>query len=139
MSDIITCNCIAIRQASNNLTRLYNGYLSEIDLKITQYSTLKNINYLRKTTVNELSNNLKLERSTVLRNLDKLKKMNLIVYEKNNIDKLKTIFLSANGEEKLNEANVIWERTQQKFLNAFGLNNQNQFNLIISKINKLNF
>ena len=134
-----SCMCISIRKAANHISKVYDHELSVLDIKITQYSTLKNIQALGNPSVNELSKKLDLERTTVLRNLDKLKKMDLISYKKNDVYKVKVISLTVNGRKKLNDAKVIWEKTQQKFLNAFGLNNKNQFDLLINKISKLNF
>ena len=135
----IPCICISIRKAANNISKLYDRELSVLHIKITQYSVLKNIQALGSPSVNELSKTLDLERTTVLRNLDKLKKMDLISYKKNDVYKVKVISLTVNGKKKLNEAKVIWEKTQQKFLNAFGLNNKNQFDSFMNKISKLNF
>ena len=133
------CICISIRKAANNISKLYDRELSVLHIKITQYSVLKNIQALGNPSVNELSKILDLERTTVLRNLDKLKKMDLISYKKNDVYKVKVISLTVNGKKKLNEAKVIWEKTQQNFLNAFGLNNKNQFDSFMNKISKLNF
>ena len=138
MNDIY-CMCISIRKAANHISKVYDHELSVLDIKITQYSALKNIQALGNPSVNELSKKLDLERTTVLRNLDKLRKMDLISYKKNDLYKVKVISLTVNGRKKLNDAKVIWEKTQQKFLNAFGLNNKNQFDLLINKISKLNF
>ena len=138
MNDI-SCICISLRKAANHISKLYDHELSALDIKITQYSTLKNIQDLGNPTVHELSRKLDLERTTVLRNLDKLKKIDLISYKKNDVNKIKVICLTVNGTKKLNDAEVIWEKSQQKFLNAFGLNNKNQFDLFLNKISKLNF
>ena len=138
MNDI-SCMCISIRKAANHISKVYDHELSVLDIKITQYSALKNIQALGNPSVNELSKTLDLERTTVLRNLDKLKKMDLISYKKDDVYKVKVISLTVNGKKKLNEAKVIWEKTQQKFLNAFGLNNKNQFDSFMNKISKLNF
>ena len=135
----IPCICISIRKAANNISKLYDRELSVLHIKITQYSALKNIQALGNPSVNELSKTLDLERTTVLRNLDKLKKMDLISYKKNDVYKVKVISLTVNGRKKLNDAKVIWEKTQQNFLNAFGLNNKNQFDTLMNKISKLNF
>ena len=135
----IPCICISIRKAANNISKLYDRELSVLHIKITQYSVLKNIQTLGNPSVNELSKTLDLERTTVLRNLEKLKKMDLISYKKNDVYKVKVISLTVNGKKKLNEAKVIWEKTQQKFLNTFGLNNKNQFDSFMNKISKLNF
>ena len=134
-----SCMCISIRKTANHISKVYDHELSVLDIKITQYSALKNIQALGNPSVNELSKKLDLERTTVLRNLDKLKKMDLISYKKNDVYKVKVISLTVNGRKKLNDAKVIWEKTQQKFLNAFGLNNKNQFDLLMNKISKLNF
>ena len=134
-----SCMCISIRKAANHISKLYDHELSVLDIKITQYSALKNIQALGNPSVNELSKKLDLERTTVLRNLDKLKKMDLISYKKNDVYKVKVISLTVNGRKKLNDAKVIWEKTQQKFLNAFGLSNKNQFDSLMNKISKLNF
>ena len=131
--------CISLRKAANNISKLYDSELSVLDIKITQYSTLKNIQVLDNPSVNELSKKLDLERTTVLRNLNKLKNMDLISYKKNDVYKVKVISLTVNGRKKLYEAKIIWEKTQQKFLNAFGLDNHSQFDLFIKKISKLNF
>ena len=74
MNDI-SCICISLRKAANLISKLYDHELSSLDIKITQYSTLKNIQNLDNPTVHELSRELDLERTTVLRNLDKVKKM----------------------------------------------------------------
>ena len=134
-----SCMCISIRKAANHISKVYDHELSVLDSKITQYSTLKNIQALGNPSVNELSKKLDLERTTVLRNLDKLKKMDLISYKKNDVYKVKVISLTVNGRKKLNDAKVIWEKTQQNFLNAFGSNNKNQFDTLMNKISKLNF
>ena len=135
----ISCICISLRKAANHISKLYDHELSALDIKITQYSTLKNIQDLGNPTVHELSRKLDLERTTVLRNLDKLKKIDLICYKKNDVNKIKVISLTVNGTKKLNDAEVIWKKSQQKFINAFGLNNKNQFDLFMNKISKLNF
>ena len=134
-----SCLCISVRKAANNISKLYDNELSTLDIKITQYSVLKNIQDLGNPSVNELSKKLDLERTTVLRNLDKLKKMDLISYKKNNSNKIKIISLTVNGTRKVSEAKVIWKKTQQKFINVFGLNNQNDFFLFMNKISKLSF
>ena len=137
--DDISCICISLRKAANHISKLYDYELCALDIKITQYSTLKNIHDLGNPTVHELAKKLDLERTTVLRNLDKLKKVNLISYKKNNVNKIKLISLTVYGTKKLNDAEIIWKKAQKKFLNAFGLNNQNQFDSYMKKISELNF
>ena len=133
-----SCKCIGLRKASNNLTKIYNSALIKVDLKITQFSTLKNIQKLGKTNIRDLSSELELDRTTVLRNIEKLIEMDLVSYKYENDDKNKIIQLTTVGKSKLREAIIIWEETQHKYIKALGKKNYEEIETVISKISKIN-
>ena len=133
-----SCKCIGLRKASNNLTKIYNSALIKVDLKITQFSTLKNIQKLGKTNIRDLSSELDLDRTTVLRNIKKLIKMDLVSYKYENDDKNKIIQLTTVGKSKLREAIIIWEETQHKYIKALGIKNYKEIDTLITKISKIN-
>ena len=62
-------HCISLPKASKNLTKLYDSALANVNLKITQFSTLRNMQKLGKTNISVLSYLLALDRTTVLRNI----------------------------------------------------------------------
>ena len=64
-----SCKCIRLRKACNNLTKIYDSVLIKVGLKMTQFSTLKNIQILGKTNIRDLSSELELDRTTILRNI----------------------------------------------------------------------
>ena len=132
-----SCKCIGLRKASNNLTKIYNSALIKVDLKITQFSTLKNIQKLGKTNIRVLSSELELDRTTVLRNIEKLIEMDLVSYKYENDDKNKIIQLTTVGKSKLREAIIIWEETQHKYIKALGIKNYKEFDTLITKISKI--
>ena len=133
-----SCKCIGLRKASNNLTKIYNSALIKVDLKITQFSTLKNNQKLGKTNIRDLSSELELDRTTVLRNIEKLIKMDLVSYKYENDDKNKIIQLTTVGKSKLREAIIIWEETQHKYIKALGIKNYKKIDTLITKISKIN-
>ena len=133
-----SCKCIGLRKASNNLTKIYNSALIKLDLKITQFSTLKNIQKLGKTNIRDLSSELELDRTTVLRNIEKLIEMDLVSYKYENDDKNKIIQLTTVGKSKLREAIIIWEETQHKYIKALGIKNYKEIDTLITKISKIN-
>jgi DNA-binding MarR family transcriptional regulator len=133
-----SCKCIGLRKASNNLTKIYNLALIKVDLKITQFSTLKNIQKLGKTNIRDLSFELELDRTTVLRNIEKLIEMDLVSYKYENDDKNKIIQLTTVGKSKLREAIIIWEETQHKYIKALGIKNYKEIDTLITKISKIN-
>ena len=89
------CYCISLRKASNNITKSYELALARVDLKITQFSSLKNIKKLGKTNISDLSYLVELARTTVVRNIKKLIEMDLVCYkyENNNKNKLSILKL----------------------------------------------
>ena len=133
-----SCKCIGLRKASNNLTKIYNSALIKVGLKITQFSTLKNIQKLGKTNIRDLSSELELDRTTVLRNIEKLIEMDLVSYKYENDDKNKIIQLTTVGKSKLREAIIIWEETQHKYIKALGIKNYKEIDTLITKISKIN-
>ena len=133
-----SCKCIGLRKASNNLTKIYDSALIKLGLKITQFSTLKIIQKLGKTNIRDLSSELELDRTTVLRNIEKLIEMDLVSYKYENDDKNKIIQLTTVGKSKLREAIIIWEETQQKYIKALGIKNYKEIDTLITKISKIN-
>ena len=129
-----SCKCIGLRKASNNLTKIYNSALIKVDLKITQFSTLKNIQKLGKTNIKDLSSELELDRTTVLRNIEKLIEMDLVSYKYENDDKNKIIQLTTVGKSKLRKAIIVWEETQYKYIKALGIKNYKEIDTLITKI-----
>ena len=133
-----SCKCIGLRKASNNLTKIYDSALIKVGLKITQFSTLKNIQKLGKTNIRDLSSELELDRTTVLRNIEKLIEMDLVSYKYENDNKNKIIQLTTVGKSKLREAIIIWEETQHKYIKALGIKNYKEIDTLITKISKIN-
>ncbi|MDC3116229.1 MarR family winged helix-turn-helix transcriptional regulator [Alphaproteobacteria bacterium] len=133
-----SCNCINLRKASNNITKLYDSALANLGLKITQFSTLKNIQKLGKTNISDLSRTLELDRTTVLRNINKMIDLGLITYKYKNDDKIKVIQLTSVGQNRLREAIVVWEDTQHKYIKALGIKNYEEIDTLITKISKIN-
>ena len=132
------CKCIRLRKVSNKLTKIYDSAPIKVNLKITQFSTLKNIQKFGKTNIKDLSSELELDRTTVLRNIEKLIKMDLVSYKYENDDKNKIIQLTTIGIKKLKEAIIIWEETQNKYIKALDIKNYKEIENVISKISKIN-
>ena len=137
MDHNFSCKCIHLRKASNNLTKIYDSALIKVGLKITQFSTLKNIQKLGNTNIRDLSYVLELDRTTVLRNIEKLIKMNLVSYKYEQNSKNKIIQLTTVGTSKLREAIIIWEETQHKYIKALGIKNYKEIDTLITKISKI--
>ena len=132
------CLCISLRKASNNITKVHDTALAKTELKITQFTTLRNIQKLGKINISDLSYLLELDRTTILLNIEKLMKMDLVSNKYENNNKNKVVSLTTVGKNKLREATIIWKETQYKYTKALGVKNYEEFETLIPKITKIN-
>lgn len=115
------CICISTRKAANALTNLYDEALEKSGIKVTQYSLLKVITRSSEITINELSKQTKLNRTTLTRNLAVLESDELIELISDPEDLRKSIVrLTKSGEKALKKAQTSWEEVQKKAKEVLG-------------------
>ncbi len=115
------CICISTRKAANALTNLYDEALEKSGIKVTQYSLLKVIYRSSEITINELSKQTKLNRTTLTRNLAVLESDELIELISDPEDLRKSIVrLTKSGEKTLKKAQTSWEEVQKKAKKVLG-------------------
>ena len=115
------CICISTRKAANALTNLYDEALEKSGIKVTQYSLLKIIDRSSEITINELSKQTKLNRTTLTRNLAVLESDELIELFSDPDDLRKSIVrLTKSGEKALKKAQTSWEEVQKKAKKVLG-------------------
>ena len=137
MDNKILCHCIALRQISLKLTKIYDEALIDTGIKITQYSLLKNIEKIDSPNINHLATATQLDRSTLTRNLKKLERMKLIFFEFGDDKRNKILSLTSHGKQILIKANIAWEIIQDKVSKNLGEDKKNIFDLTIKNINEL--
>ena len=107
------CLCMTLRRASRAATRLYDEWMKESGLKITQFSLLRNIGRAGTIHVTELARRLELERTAMGRNLDLLTRKGLIRNVGDDPDlRKRTVALTAEGERVQLAAEPVWRRAQ---------------------------
>ena len=115
------CICISTRKAANALTNLYDEALEKSGIKVTQYSLLKTIDRSSEITINELSKQTKLNRTTLTRNLAILESDELIELISDPEDLRKSIVrLTKSGGKALKKAQTSWEEVQKKAKKVLG-------------------
>lgn len=115
------CVCISTRKAANALTNLYDEALEISGIKVTQYSLLKTIDRSSEITINALSKQTKLNRTTLTRNLAILESAQLIELISDPEDLRKSIVrLTKEGKKALKKAQTSWEEVQKKAKKVLG-------------------
>ena len=115
------CNCLALRQASRYVTGVYDQVLSEAGLRVTQFSILYTLLGLGPMTVNQMSTQLVMDRTTLTRNLKPLERDALVTTGPSEHDKRERVIgLTPAGKAKVKAVLPLWRRAQETFERNFG-------------------
>lgn len=131
------CYCLNVRRASNAITATYDKFLAPSGLKISQYSLLRHIKYLNPVSVTDLAINLKLDRTTLVRNLRPLEEKGLIADVSHKGSRNRQLMLTETGVDTLIKADLHWQEAQDYMERYLG--SETLFSLIevLSKVGVL--
>ena len=112
-----TCYCTNLRRSANAMSEFYDSALKEAELTISQYYLLVNLSRLGKANITHWSEQVGLDRSTMVRNIKPLQSHGLIEGTEGHG---KTFALSEKGRHALDTATVIWQQMQEKMEQFLG-------------------
>lgn len=113
------CYCLNLRQVTAGVIRLYDMHLADAGITIQQFSILEFIRGMSPVSVTDLASAMKLDRTTLSRNLKILKSADLI----NDVEaegRRRQVVLSEHGKETLLKAEKLWDKAQSEFETIFG-------------------
>ncbi|BCJ93956.1 MarR family transcriptional regulator [Anaerocolumna cellulosilytica] len=133
------CACKRLRMSTRIVTQFYDNAFRKAGLKSTQYSLLKDIASRQGgISVNELANLSLMDQTTVTRNIEILRKNELITVKTADIDsRKKCIAVSEAGKERLTEATPIWKETQRQVQELVGEEKYEAFLEVLSCLENL--
>ena len=131
------CNCLNIRRASQALTEVYDEFLAPSNIKIGQFSLLKHINQLEPVSVSDLALIIRLDRTTLVRNLKPLEQSGFVEDISTQGTRNRQLKLTAKGVETYKHAEELWEKAQNFLEEYLGRNNIDVFRTLLSKIEAL--
>lgn len=102
-----------MRRSSRAITQFYDELLKPSGLKVTQYSLLNHLRRLGPLTMNELSKAIRLERTTLVRNLQPLENTGLVRIISEETSKARLVYLTEKGLQSLEIAAPYWNQAQQ--------------------------
>jgi len=123
-----SCCCINFRRVSNNMTKYYDDYIKDSGVTLNQFSLIKNIEKIQPACISDIAKKVKLERTTVVRNLKPLFKEEIIKDISSEGSRDKNIVITTKGEDILKKANPLWEEAQKNI--KYKLGNENYDNLM---------
>lgn len=122
-SPLTYCSAAALRMAARRVSQFYDGYLAPEGLKVSQFSVLSVAARRREKppTVNELADELGMDRSTLGHNLRPLERDELIALESDVADRrVRRVVVTELGRAKRRACRELWALAQGRFEEAFG-------------------
>jgi DNA-binding MarR family transcriptional regulator len=116
----IECYCYRLRSITAQVTKMYDKYLKETGITCQQFSTLEHIRALEPVSVTALAKMMGLDRTSLSRNL-KLLKENLMIEDEAGHGRSRSIVLSKQGKEILDQAEKQWEKAQTTLEDIIGV------------------
>ncbi|WP_020177528.1 MarR family winged helix-turn-helix transcriptional regulator [Methylopila sp. M107] len=113
------CACSHIRMASRAVTRFYDEALRSSGLKGTQFVLLAAIEAGEASSITDLAELIDIERTTLVRNLQLLRKEGLVSPEKG-LNGRRRPQLTAKGVETLDAALPLWRQAQSEIEDRLG-------------------
>jgi len=119
--ELTKCLCASMRQSSRNISQIYNKHLKASGEKINanQVSILVTISQVD-GSINNISNLLKMERTTLSRNLNVLKKAGWVKSNTGSDGRFTYIELTAKGNKVLSNVFPHWSKAQEQVKKILG-------------------
>ncbi len=116
------CLNFAMRKSCRLINQFYEKKLQEVNLNIGQFAILRAINFCKQTTNSSLKQILKLDQTTLTRNLKPLIRDSLVQISSDAKDRrVKIISLTQQGIQLYKQALPLWEKAQQALIGQIGM------------------
>lgn len=112
------CHCANLRSGSRKLSQLYDAVLAPANVRLTQFTILRCLNYadMSAPTIVKLAAVLEVDRTTLGRNLGVLERDGLISIDLDSADhRSRRVRLLAKGKARFRLALPYWQKAQSLF------------------------
>jgi DNA-binding MarR family transcriptional regulator len=131
------CNCINLRRSSHAITEVYDELMAPSGLKISQYLLLNTIKSLGPVSVSGIASEVRLDRTTIVRNLKPLEERGFIIDVATKGGRNRQLKLTETGLGILEIATPLWVEAQNFFQQYLGEEDMNTLTVLLSKIEAL--
>ena len=114
------CLAHVLRRADRVVTQLYNEYLAPLDLRVTQFTVLRALHFMKTTTALQMQDILVMEQATVSRALKPLIRDGYIAVNEGVNKREKALSLTAEGEDLYKQALGPWKNAQKALKKIIG-------------------
>lgn len=131
------CNCMNVRRASRAVTQFYDEVLKPSGLTIAQLGLLRHLEQLETKTINELAQIMRIDRTTLNRNMKPLLAAGLIDSKPGKDSRTRNILLTEAGKQAVTNGWKLWEAAQASLKGYLGEEDLTKLTQLLSKLEAL--
>ena len=117
---IAECACFDLRKATRAVSRMYDDFLRDAGLNVTQFSLLRLIRTEKEISVSTLGRYMVMDSTSITRALAPLERDNLINSRAGADKRMRIISLTRKGLKLVGDAEPKWRRAQEVLMEAIG-------------------
>jgi DNA-binding MarR family transcriptional regulator len=114
------CACFDLRKATRAVTRMYDDFLRDAGVNVTQFSLLRLIRTEKEISVSTLGRYMVMDRTSITRALAPLERDGLINSRSGTDKRIRIVSLAKKGRKLVEEAEPKWHRAQEALMEAIG-------------------
>ena len=132
-------NCLfaKTRTVSRYVTNLYTKALKDVGVTPVQYSMMTAIQILKQGNINDLSSALKMDRTTINRNLKPLVRDGYVYINDSDDKRERRITITKEGEDIYNKGYIEWQKAQDELRENIGEENWENINSVLDTLIKV--
>jgi DNA-binding MarR family transcriptional regulator len=122
ISEMMARECIAMRMRLLNrvITKIYDDCLRPHGLRTAQLNILVAISLMKSATPSEIERRLHLEKSTVSRNVERMRRRGWVEFVPGEDGRSHHLHLTVQGATLLRKTTVAWEQAQKQAISLLG-------------------
>ena len=114
------CACFDLRKATRAVSRMYDDFLRDAGVNVTQFSLLRLIRTEKEISVSTLGRYMVMDRTSITRALAPLDRDSLINSRPGADKRMRIVSLTQKGLKLVEDAEPKWRRAQQALMEALG-------------------
>jgi len=127
------CFCLASRQAARKITRLYDSYMQESGVRVTQFTILSQLMLRGEMPIGKLAGFLGMERTTLTRNLAPLETQKWISIRAGDDPRARVIGITGQGRDVVRRSFPYWSKAQAHIGKLLGADGQAALKVLESR------
>ena len=114
------CACFDLRKATRAVSRMYDDFLRDAGVNVTQFSLLRLIRTEKEISVSMLGRYMVMDRTSITRALAPLDRDSLINSRPGADKRMRIVSLTKKGRKLVENAEPKWRQAQEALMEAIG-------------------